>query len=274
MNHYQQSEEVAKEVERYHAYRRSINRRTMLRGLTLGNQVKLVRIGYRFVWKNRLKGQRADVSLARRKELELLCSEGERSSPFFGIVRSAQGTTVPALSDHVIETFPDFDWPALGDVIRLRIDHQPKHKLKDLLEYMGLLVPLVPALYLVCQLLEGHLPALGVNADWTASGLNDWIASEWNDMTSGGLIALIYLLAALLTYLVKAHGTRMRLQRAAEILTYIEIRARAGDLSAAGHEPDRQSDTRMVSAGCAPCSPRSDRRHAQIRSACVVHGAP
>ena len=237
---YMQSEAVANEVEEFDAFWRCVNRRAALRTLLLWHPLVLAWIWFRHDLWNRLRGRPADAALARRRELELDCTAAEGQSEHFRIVQSDPMNVTHALSDRVIEKFPDFKWLALEDVIRMRIDQLPNITIRGPLEYLVLLMSAAPALIFLHRLVEGGLPALGMNADWAAGGPGAWITGEWRDLAAGALIALAYFLAAFLALRAMAFGARRRLRRAAEILRYTAIRAREGDLPVAGQESDGQ----------------------------------
>ena len=212
----------------------------MMRTLYPGNLPALARIRFRHVWKPFLVRRPTDVASARRMERELLCTEAERKERHFRIVHPDPGNALYALSEHVVRKFPDFDWPALEYEIRLRIDQLPRITIRGVLEYLATLFAVSSAFHLGYRFLESLVPALGMFADRIVRWLSDWIGDSWNDLVSGGLIAVFHLLVAFLAFRALAYSERKRFQGAAWVLRYIAIRARAGKLPAAGQGPDGQ----------------------------------
>lgn len=216
MNLIQQCEKVIQEWEKLHSFWRNVNRCNMIRSLIPRNAFHLIRLDLMYLRSKFLTTQPADDRSLRQKHLDLLCSDRENSSPYFDVVRSDPVDHFHALGEHLGREFPDFNWLALEDVTRLRLDQMPRIGVRSLLKILGLLSPLVPILggYGVFEI---NIPPLDMT--------NDWIV--------GALVAFAYLLVILLSVFVIAYRARNRLRKTIGILGYMAVRARAGEMPAA-----------------------------------------
>ena len=212
MNLARQSEVTVMEIENFYAFWRRINRCNALRSLGPRNAYGLMRIRYKFVWRNLLKRRPVDDLRARQARLDLLCSEAEKSNPFHEVIRSDPYNNYHALSEHLNGTFPEFNWLALEDVTRLRLDQIPRIRLMSLLNFLIVLLSssLVLSGY---RIFESHLAALDMSDEVYATGLT--------------LIA--YAIVVILSFLVITHAARKRLRRVVSVLGYMAIRARTDE---------------------------------------------
>lgn len=223
MNLIEQSEEVAREMERIRSFRRKVNRRTTMRQFAPRPGARLVRSQLRFIWQSLRKLQWIDFPGMTRMELELLCSEDEKASPFYGIILCGPDNDLHVTGEHLHERFPAFDWPALEGVTRIRVGQVPGPGLAGVLDAMRRLVSLlaVPVAFLA---------ALGVHSTVELHLRNLDMA---DDRIATGLSVLTCLLVVYLAVLVTRHRARKRLQGTLGILGYMAILARQGHLPSA-----------------------------------------
>lgn len=223
MNLFEQSEEVAREMERIRSFRRKLDRRTTLRQLCPGAGIRLAWCQFRFVWKSLLELQWIDFSRLTRMELELLCNEDEKACPYYRIILCGPHNDLHVTGEHLHGKYPAFNWLALDGVTRIRIGQIPGISLVSILDAMRRLVSLI-------AVLVAFLAALGV---YTSVEFRFRNLGMTDDQIATGLSFLTCLVAVLAIVLVIRYRARKRLQRTLGILGYMAIRAREGELPSA-----------------------------------------
>ena len=223
MDMMQQSEEVAREIERFRCYHCKVGVLTTLRGLAPQTVFKLLWSETRIVWSCLRECRKVDFSHIRRTEFELLCNEDEKTSPYYRIIHSDPYNTLHALSERLDAKFPAFNWLALEHVTRIRIGQIPRLGFAGIWNAMRVLASLFTLLgaFLAAlgayAFLEFRLPYLGMPDDLIA-----WV-----------LASLTAILVVYLIFSVFTHMARKRLQRTLGVLGYMAIRVRQGELPSA-----------------------------------------
>lgn len=203
MNLVQQNEEVVEEIEKYYSFLRKIALRNMLRSLIPTKMAKIHWIQFQFFSRHFLKKQPLDILQFRQQQLDLLCSETEKSSPYYQILYS-DPHHIHALSEHLDRVFPAFNWIALERVSHVRVDLIPKIKLMNILHFVMLIIAALGAF----KIIGSHCEPIDFDNPWTAIGLF-------------GLIYTAFFIVVIILTFARA---RRRLQRTTNILRYMAIR--------------------------------------------------
>ena len=205
MNLVQQNEEVVKEIEKYYSFLWKTVFRNMLRSLNPEKFPKLFRIQLQFFWSNLRKKQPINIIQMRQQQLDLLCSEIEKLSPYYQIFYS-DPHHIHALSEHLLRMYPTFNWIALESVTHVRVDLIPKVNLMNIL-HVGMFIL---AVFGAFKIFEDYPPPINTN----------------NPLIIVGSLGLAYT-AAFFVMIIFAFGrARRRLQRTTNILKYMAIRSR------------------------------------------------
>ena len=165
----------------------------------------------------------------RQRMLEILCSDVEKSSPYYNIYTSLY--PMHELSNHLQTTFPEYNWTALHEVHRLRDDAIPNVRLTThVLPYVMMAIAVLPLVWDPEQRSATALLA------W----LRPWSWESLLDAFRG--IAVLYLPGILSLFLWSSCRTRYRSRRAGSIFSYLAARHRALSLRTGteerGYAPD------------------------------------
>ena len=221
VNLIQQHEEVVKEIDRYYRFQWGAAIRFMGRSFIPANLVRYARIrGFPGLPFSRSTGD-ADRLRMHQELLDFLCSDEDKSSPFYRVVYSGPAF-LHALSEHLGKKFPDVNWSALAETHRVRVDEIPRFRFRGLLDLAMFVLAVVTAF----NLLENP-PSLVLDSD------SPWVVSA--------VAVFLYLVIVLALLLFQFRRRRKRLNRTGNIMIYMSIRE-CYDSEFAGRAPAPSPD--------------------------------
>ena len=100
MNLIQQNEKVAEEISNYFAFRKKLALQMAFRSLNPKFMLRLAALQLRAAPAFLSRKQAASIIELRRKQLELLCYDHEKTNPFYRIA-SSDPYALPALCQHI-----------------------------------------------------------------------------------------------------------------------------------------------------------------------------
>ena len=211
MNLVHRHDEIAKEVREFFGFSRKLVFFMNLRLVCPKNVILLSKIylcAIVLAW----KGSHVDLVLyIRREQLDSLCSQAEKSNPYYAIVYSSANYIHP-LSEHLEKRFPNSDWTAFYEINRLRVNTLPRFSFTRSTGLVGLVVGIFAGIF-------GNLIGALGNVVSLPPDLND-------PAFTIGLVGTFYVALFLLAISLSLRSARKMLERTGNVLQYMAICSR------------------------------------------------